>query len=65
MLRLPLGVRLWRTEEPSACELALELLRSARHRLRCRPEVVLFDAWSPSRRRLQQIHDGGKSSHHR
>src|SRR5262249_34280651 len=47
-LRIPLGMRLWRKGGPSKYELALALLSSARHRLRCRPESVLFEAWYPS-----------------
>ena len=47
-LRLPLGMRLWHKGGPAKYALALDLLSSARHRLRCRPEYVLFDAWSPS-----------------
>src|SRR5262247_489303 len=37
-LRIPLGMRLWRSGGPSKIELALELLSYARNRLRCRPE---------------------------
>jgi hypothetical protein len=58
-LRVPLGVRLWRKGGPSKYELALELLSYARHRLRCRPEFVLFDAWYPSQRLLKRIRDYG------
>jgi hypothetical protein len=48
-VRIPLGMRCWPKGGPSKYELALELLSYARHRLRCRPEFVLFDAWYPSR----------------
>jgi DDE superfamily endonuclease len=44
-LRIPLGLRLWRKGGPSKPVLALELLRDARHRRRCRPDDVLFAAW--------------------
>lgn len=58
-LRIPLGLRLWRKSGPSKYELALELLRYARNRLRCHPEYVLFDAWYPSRALLKRIRDYG------
>jgi DDE superfamily endonuclease len=45
MVRIPLGLRLWRKGGPSKYALALELLSDARNRLRCRPAYVLFDAW--------------------
>jgi putative transposase len=54
-LRIPWGLRLWRKGGPSKYELALELLSYARHRLRCRPEYVLFDACYPPRRLLKRI----------
>jgi hypothetical protein len=59
VLRIPLGLRLWRKGGPSKYELALELLSYARNRLRCRPAYVLFDAWYPSRRLLKRIGDYG------
>ena len=58
-LRVPVGIRLWRRGGASKCELALELLSDARHRLRCRPECVLFDAWYPSQARRQRMRDYG------
>jgi hypothetical protein len=58
-LRLPLGMRLWHKGGPSKYELALALLSDARHRLRCRPESVLFDAWSPSTALLKRIRNYG------
>jgi Transposase DDE domain len=58
-LRLPLGVRLWRQGGPSKYQLALALRSSARHRLRCRPEYVLFDAWYPSKALLKRMRDDG------
>jgi hypothetical protein len=60
-LRIPLGMRLWRTGGASKDVLALESLSYARHRRRCRPESVLFDAWYPSRALLQRIRDDGWS----
>jgi putative transposase len=54
-LRIPLGMRLWRNSGPSKYELALELLSDARHRLRCHPEYVLFDAWYPSKALLKRV----------
>lgn len=57
--RVPLGVRLWRKGGPSKYMLALELLSYARHRLRCRPEYVLFDAWYPSKALLKRMRDYG------
>jgi hypothetical protein len=56
-LRVPLGVRLWHQGGPSQYALALEWLSYARHRLHCRPEYVLFDAWYPSKVWLKRIHD--------
>jgi hypothetical protein len=56
-LRVPLGVRLWHRGGPSKYALALELLSYARHRLRCHPEYVQFDAWYPSKALLKRIHD--------
>jgi hypothetical protein len=58
-LRIPLGMRLWRKGGPSKYELALALLSDARHRLRCHPDLVLFDAWYPSRALLKRIRDYG------
>jgi DDE family transposase len=58
-VRIPLGMRFWHKGGPSKYELALELLSYARHRLRCRPEFVLFDAWYPSRALLKRIRDYG------
>jgi DDE superfamily endonuclease len=58
-VRIPLGMRCWHKGGPSKYALALELRSYARHRLRCRPELVLFDAWYPSRARLKRIRDYG------
>ena len=59
IVRVPLGIRLWRKGGPSKYALALELLSYARNRLRCRPEYVLFDAWYPSKAVLRRIRDYG------
>ena len=58
-LRMPLRLRLWRKGGPSKYELALEWLSYARHRWRCHPESVLFDAWYPSKALLKRIRDDG------
>ena len=58
-LRLPLGMRLGRKGGPSKYDLALDLLRYARNRLRCHPDYVVFDAWYPSRALLKRIRDYG------
>jgi hypothetical protein len=44
-LRVPLGVRLWRTGGASQDALALAWLSHARNHLRGHPEDVLCDAW--------------------
>jgi putative transposase len=59
LLRIPLGVRLWRRGGPSKMELALELLSYVRNHLHGRPDDVLFDAWYPSKRLLKRIRDYG------
>ena len=59
--RIPLSMRLWPKGGPSKDELALELLSYARHRLRCRPDYVLFDAWYPAKAVLKRIRDDGWS----
>jgi DDE superfamily endonuclease len=58
-LRAPLGLRLWHRGCPSEYVLALELLSDARHRLRCRPECVLLDAWYPSQALLKRMRGYG------
>jgi hypothetical protein len=57
MLRIPLGVHLWRRGGPSKIELALELLSYVRNHLHGRPDDVLFDAWYPSKRLLKRVRD--------
>jgi DDE superfamily endonuclease len=54
-LRIPLCLRLWRKGGPAKCELALEVLSSARNRLGWHPESVLLDAWHPPQALLQRI----------
>ena len=56
-VRIPLGIRLWHKDGPSTYALALEWLSYARHRLRCHPAYVLFDAWYPSKAWLKRIRD--------
>jgi hypothetical protein len=58
-VRIPLGIRLWHKGGPSKYVLALELLSDARHRWRCHPEYVLFDAWYPSKALLKRLRDDG------
>ncbi|HXH09696.1 MAG TPA: transposase [Alphaproteobacteria bacterium] len=58
-LRIPLGMRLWRKGGLSKYGLALALLNYARKRLRCHPDLVLFDAWYPSKALLKRIRDDG------
>jgi hypothetical protein len=57
--RLPLGIRLWHNGGPSTSVLAREWLSDARHRLRCRPEAGLCDAWYPSTALRTRIRDDG------
>ena len=58
-VRVPLAFRLWRQGGPSTCELALELLSYARHRLGCKPQFGLFDAWDPAQKLLKRLRDYG------
>jgi hypothetical protein len=58
-VRIPLGIRLWHKGGPSTLVLALELPSYTRHRPRCRPADVLFDAWYPSKALLKRIRDYG------
>ena len=57
--RIPLAFRLWQQGGPSKFDLALELLRYARTRLRCQPQFVLFDSWYSSKKLLKRIRDYG------
>ena len=58
-VRIPLGYRVWHKEGASKFDLALELLSYARNRLKCKPQFVLFDSWSPSKKLLKRIRDYG------
>jgi hypothetical protein len=49
LMRIPIGFRVWKKGGPSKFELAFELLSYARNRLKCKPQLVLFDAWYPSK----------------
>src|SRR5262245_39650551 len=55
--RVPLGMRLWHQGGPSKYALALEWLSSARHRLRGRPDYVLFDACYPAKVLRKRLHN--------
>src|SRR5262245_28979565 len=57
--RVPLGLRVWPQGGPSKYVLALERRRDARHRLRCRPASVLFDAWYPAKALRKRLGDEG------
>jgi Transposase DDE domain len=59
--RIPLGSRGWHKGGASKFALALARLRSARHRLKCTPQFVLCDAWSPAKQLLKRIRDDGWS----
>jgi Transposase DDE domain len=52
-------MRLGRKGGPSKYDLAFALLSDARNRLRCHPDCVLFEAWSPSRALLKRMRDYG------
>jgi hypothetical protein len=58
-VRIPLALRLWHTGGPSKCLLALALLSYARHPLRCKPQLVLFASWYPSKPLLKRRRDYG------
>ena len=58
-VRIPLAFRCWHKGGSSKGDLALELLSYARNRLRCKPQIVLFDSWYPSKKLLQRIRDYG------
>jgi hypothetical protein len=38
---------------------AFALLSYARNRLKCTPQLVLFDSWSPSKRLRKRLRDSG------
>jgi hypothetical protein len=58
-VRLPLGYRVWQKGGASKFDLALELLSYARHRLKCKPPFVLFDAWYPSKKLRKRSREYG------
>jgi Transposase DDE domain len=58
-VRIPLGLRLWIKGGPAKDVLALAWRSYARHRLRCDPESVRFDAWYPSKSLLQRMRGDG------
>jgi hypothetical protein len=58
-VRIPVGYRVWHKGGPSKVDLALELLSSARNRLKCKPQFVLFDSWYPATRLLKRLKDYG------
>jgi hypothetical protein len=57
--RIPLGLRVWPASGPSTSALAIELIRAAHHRLRCRPESGLYEAWYPAKALLKRRHGYG------
>jgi Transposase DDE domain len=58
-IRIPVAYRVWQKGGPSKIALAIALLSSARHRLKCKPQGVLFDSWYPARRLLKRLRDYG------
>jgi hypothetical protein len=58
-VRIPLAFRVWKKGGPSKFDLAWELLSYARNHLRCKPQVVLFDAWYPAKKLLKRLQDYG------
>jgi DDE family transposase len=58
-VRIPVGYRVWHKGGPSKVDLALELLSYARNRLKCKPQLVLFDSWYPAKRLLKRLKDYG------
>ena len=58
-VRMPLACRVWQQGGASKDDLALEVLRSARNRLRCQPAFVLCDSWYLSKKLLKGIRDSG------
>jgi hypothetical protein len=58
-VRIPLAFRLWHKGGAAQFALALALLSYARNRWRCKPAVVLFDAWYPSKKRRKRRRDYG------
>jgi hypothetical protein len=58
-MRLSLAYRVWHKGAPSNIDWALALLSYARNRLRCQPQGVWFDSWSPAKRLLKRLRDYG------
>jgi len=58
-IRIPVAYRVWHKGGLSKVDLALELLSYARNRLKCKPQLVLFDSWYPAQRLLKRIRDYG------
>ena len=59
--RIPRACRVWHNGGASKYDLALELLSSARKRLKCTPHFVRFDSWYPSKQLQQRLRDYGWS----
>jgi hypothetical protein len=57
--RVPLGCRVGHKGGSAKYALALELLRYARNRRKCKPAFVLLDSWYPSNKLLKRIRDYG------
>jgi NADPH:quinone reductase-like Zn-dependent oxidoreductase/transposase len=57
--RIPVAFRVWKKGGPSKSALALERLRSARNRRKCKPQVVLWDSGYPSKPLLKRRRDSG------
>jgi hypothetical protein len=57
--RIPLALRVWHTGGVSKYDWALARLSEARNRLKCNPQFVLCDSWSPSKKLLKRIRDYG------
>jgi hypothetical protein len=53
--RIPLAFRCCHKGGASKFALALALLSYARNRLRCKPQVVLFDSWYPSKKLRKRL----------
>ena len=60
-VRLPRACRVWHQGGASQDALALELRSEARNRLRCKPALVLVDAWYPSTKLRKRMRDDGWS----
>jgi hypothetical protein len=58
-IRIPVAYRVWTKGGLSKVDLALELVRYARNRRKCKPQFVLFDSWSPAKRLRKRLRDSG------